>query len=244
LDALLAKDRLAQLRSHLKHVRGYFATDRAVALTPQRLRDYIGERQREKAADATINRELEGIQRAFALAVESGALAAAPKVPSLREQNARQGFFERCDFESVLAHVDDRDLVDFLRWFYSTGMRPGEIRSLTWAAFDAETWTLRLHAKDAKSGYGRALPLVGELREILERRVKARRLDSELIFHRAGRAVGGFRKTWATACRAAGLAVTEGEGKNKRFGRCASSTTYAAPPSGIWCALEWTLPSR
>ena len=48
---------------------------------------------------ATINRGLEGLQRAFALAVEAGILAAAPpKFPSLREDNARQGFFERGDF--------------------------------------------------------------------------------------------------------------------------------------------------
>jgi integrase len=93
---------------------------------------------------------LEGVARAFALAVEAGTVGIAPRVPSLREDNARQGFFERGDFEAVLFHIDDTDLVDFLRWFWWTGMRPGEIRSLTWAALDTETWSLRLHAKDAR----------------------------------------------------------------------------------------------
>src|SRR5262249_9537242 len=111
---------LPQLRSHLKHVRAYFAVDRVVAVTPGRLRDYIAHRQTAGAADATINRELEGLQRAFALVVEAGTLTSVPRVPSLREQNARQGFFERGDFENVCSHLPDDGLRDFVRWFYWT----------------------------------------------------------------------------------------------------------------------------
>jgi integrase len=84
-------------------------------------------------------------------------------------------------------------------------MRPGEIRSLTWKAFDRETWMLRLHARDAKTGFGRALTLEGELRAVIENRLRAQRLDCPLIFHRGGRPVGDFRKSWNRACREAGL---------------------------------------
>ena len=98
-----------------------------------------------------------------------------PKFPSLPERNARQGFLERADFQAIMKNVSNTDLRDFCEWFYWTGMRPGEIRSLTWAAFDKETRTVRLHAKDAKVGYGRAIPLEGELRAIIGRRMAARR---------------------------------------------------------------------
>ncbi len=148
---------------------------------------------------------MEGLQRAFALAVESNTLSAAPSFPSLPEHNARQGFFERADFQAVVLNLRDPHLRDFCEWFYRTGMRPGEIRSLEWAALDRETWTLRLHAKDAKTGYGRVLVLVGELRGIVERRLKARRLDCPLIFHRNGKPIGDFRKVWKRACRLVGL---------------------------------------
>ena len=87
-------------------------------------------------------------------------------------------------------------------------MRPEEIRSLTWADFDRETWTVRLHARDAKTGHGRALALVDDLRAVMERRLRARRLDCPRIFHRAGRPMGEFRKAWTSASRAAGLMVT------------------------------------
>jgi integrase len=196
---------LPQLRSRLKHLRAFFGLDRAIAVTPDRIRLYIASRQRAGAANATVNRELEVVQRAFALAVEARTLGAAPKVPSLPEHNARQGFFERGEFEAVLQHLGDQDLKDHLAWSYVTGMRPGEIRGLTWADLDRETWTLRLHAKDAKSGYGRAIPLEGPLRAIIARRIQARHLACPFIFHRKGRRVGEFRKVWKRASRDAGL---------------------------------------
>jgi integrase len=174
-------------------------------VTAERLRNYVAHRQAEGIAPATINRELAGLRRAFSLAVELGTLVRTPKFPRLPEHNARQGLFERGDFEAILTHLSDSDVRDFCAWFYWTGMRPGEIRALTWAAFDRETWTLRLHARDAKTGYGRGLALEGELRSIIERRLQARRLDCFLIFHRGGKAMGSFRKTWRRACERAGL---------------------------------------
>jgi integrase len=200
---------LPQIRSRVKRLRSAFLGYRALAVTPTALLAYMETRQAEGAANATINRELEVMARAFALAIESGTLAHAPKVPSLPEHNARQGFFERADFEAVVKHLKDDAVRDFVEWFFWTGMRPDEIRALTWADFDRETWAVRLHARDAKTGRGRALALVGSLRAVMERRLRARRLDCPLIFHRAGRPIGEFRKAWATACRAAGLMTTE-----------------------------------
>jgi integrase len=196
---------LPELRVHLRPIRAFFGLDRALAVTAERLRNYVAHRQAEGIAPATINRELAGLRRAFSLAVELGTLVRTPKFPSLPEHNARQGFFERGDFEAIMTHLSDSNVRDFCAWFYWTGMRPGEIRALTWAAFDRETWTLRLHARDAKTGYGRALALEGELRSIIERRLHVRRLDCSLIFHRGGKPMGSFRKTWRRACERAGL---------------------------------------
>jgi len=127
------------------------------------------------------------------------------RCPTLEEHNAREGFFERGEFLAVHAALPDDDLRDFAEWAYWTGMRKGEIGALTWATFDRETWTLRLHARDAKTGQGRLLALEGPLRAILERRIRARRLDCPLIFNRAGQPIREFRRSWARACRAAGV---------------------------------------
>lgn len=196
---------LAQVRSHLKHIRSHFGVYRALSVTPDRIREYMSRRKQAGAANATINRELEGLQRAFALAVDSGQLNVVPKIPSLPEHNARQGFFERAEFYAVLERISNRNVADFLEWFYWTGMRPGEIRSLTWKGFDRETWTLRLHAKDAKSGHGRVIGLEGPLQEIVKRRLASRVFGCDLIFHRNGKPIGTFGKQWKTACKLAGV---------------------------------------
>lgn len=200
------KKSLPQLKSRIKRIREKFGTYRAIAVTPIRVDAYIVERQSEEARPATINREIEVLQRAFTLAVEKQRLAYVPKFASLAEtDNAREGFFEKADFGAVLDQIDDPDVADFLRWFYFTGMRPGEIKSLTWRAFDRETWTVRLPAKDAKTGKARKLGLEGELRPIFERRLERRQLHCPFIFHRGGERMGEFRKTWRTACEEAGV---------------------------------------
>ena len=194
------------MRSHLKPVREFFGAYRATAVTPDLLRDYMAERRKQGREPGTINKELAGLKRAFSLAVEEGKLVNAPVFPEkFKEDNARQGFFERTDFDAVLAHIGDSDVRDFLEFFYWTGMRPGEIRSLCWAAFDRESWTLRLHASDAKIGKGRVIAAEGPLGEILQRRMKARRFDCELIFHQDGKSLPKFYKLWKAACEKAGV---------------------------------------
>jgi integrase len=49
------------------------------------------------------------------------------------------------------------------------------------------------------------LPLVGALAAVIDRRLAARRLDCQYIFHRDGQAIGDFRKLWQRACTAIGL---------------------------------------
>jgi integrase len=205
---------VVQLRTHLKRIKQFFGNDRALEMTPNRVHVYMERRQHDGAANATINREVEGLQRAFALAVEQEVLSYAPRFQSLPEHNARQGFFERGDFEAILPRLTlrgkaDTDLQDFLSWCFWTGMRTGETKALTWADFDRETWTIRLHARDSKNRKGRAIPLENELRSLVERRLSARRMDCSYIFHRQGQQMGEFRKVWKRACRAAGLVKME-----------------------------------
>lgn len=179
----------------------------AVAVTAAAVQEYAAAMKAEGYAAASINRDLAALRRAFRLAVEQGRLprGAAPTVRLLPERNARRGFFERAEFEAVLKAVGNADVRDFLEWFFWTGMRPGSIRALTWRDLDAETWTLRLHQADEKTGRGLSLRLTGKWLEIIQRRRRARRLDSPYIFHWGGRPMGDFRRRWRAACEAAGV---------------------------------------
>ena len=65
-------------------------------------------------------------------------------------------------------------------------MRKGEIARLTWNMLDRSgtPWVLRIPAAITKNRTGRTLGLEGEVRAIIERRLRARRFDTPLIFRR------------------------------------------------------------
>jgi integrase len=109
----------------------------------------------------------------------------------------------------VVSHLPE-DLRDFVGFAAATGMRKGEIASLQWSDVEGDTITLR--GEHSKNGEARTLPLVGELAKIVERRKAARMINEngtvrivDFLFHRGGQAVSEFRKSWASACRRAGV---------------------------------------
>lgn len=216
--------------SHVQAARQFFGSMRAADVTTKDVEDYTARRLtgKDKSGDlilgeggkperpkkpATVNRELEALRQAFnrAARVTPPLVVRVPHIPLLRVENARQGFLQRADFEALSANLTDPDVRDFIAWFWWTGMRPNEIRQLTWAMFDRETWTLNLDPKAAKIGKGRVLAITGPLRSIIERRIETRRLDCSLIFHRVskgqpGQPIRDYRLQWRAALKAATLA--------------------------------------
>src|SRR5262249_21770616 len=59
-------------------------------ITTAEVRRYVVRRQDEGAKNATINRELSVLKRAFNLAIAEGTLASGPHIPLLREDNVRR----------------------------------------------------------------------------------------------------------------------------------------------------------
>jgi integrase len=126
--------------------------------------------------------------------------------------NVRSGFFERGEVEALLQHVADEGIRDFIAWAFRTGMRKGEIGRLTWDMLDrtGTPWVLRIPAAITKNRTGRTLGLEGEVRAIIERRLRARRFDTPLVFHRKckgkpGQPITDFWDVWRNALQAAGL---------------------------------------
>ena len=126
----------------------------------------------------------------------------------LCEDNARQGFFEKTDFEATVSNLSPV-LADVARFAYASGWRKGEILPLTWENVDRTAGEVRLAT--SKNGLGRVLPLTGALKDLVERRWQAREYltpekvtaISPHVFHAKGAPVGDFRKAWATACKKA-----------------------------------------
>lgn len=223
--------------SVLKRADTDFGIDRAVDLTADKIDRYIEQRLQDGDRPATINRTTQMLGQAYALAVKRETLSRAPYIRHLSESgNARQGFFSESELAAVISHLPE-DLRDFVRFAAATGMRKGECCSLTWADIESDVLTLR--GENAKNGDSRSVPLVGELSEIIERRKAARQVKEngtarmiEHIFHRDGQPVAEFRKSWITACLAAGVGrmvcpKCQSEGTAKDCPKCEIRTEYS-----------------
>ncbi len=201
---------MVSLRSHLKPVRKRFGGIKAVALSAAQVERFARDQLAAGKARATVNRQVGALKQALNLARKQRRLREIPYIPRLHEDNARQGFFERADFERVAKHLPE-PVDDIARFGYLTGWRKGEILPLRWEQVDREGREIRLAT--SKNRRGRVLPIDGELAELLLRRWRRREFTtsdntshlSEYVFHRRGRPLVDFRKVWVTACDAAGV---------------------------------------
>ena len=195
---------------HLKPVRDWFGDMKALNVTTDKVRAYIAARLAEKKSNATVNREVELLGRAYRLAVAEGRLASVPHIPVLPERNVRQGFFEKAEFDAVVRELSE-DLKDVALFGYLTGWRRGEIGALRWENVDRASGEIRIY--DSKNGEGRVLPLDDELAKLVDRRWAAREYRlrsgdvalSTFVFHRQGVPRLNFNKRWQAACKRAGV---------------------------------------
>jgi len=195
---------LRSARLSISHLRKFFGFDRAVDITTDRIKAYAADRQKAKAANASINRELAALKRTFSLAVEDGRLSHRPYIPRLEEDNARQGFVDHGAFVSLRSNLSEY-LRDPITYLYLSGWRLGEMKALEWRDVDLAGKVVHLRPEISKNKDGRLLPLSGDLLEIVDRAHAMRRPDCPFVFHHGGEPIGDFRKAWSTACKAAGL---------------------------------------
>jgi integrase len=189
-----------------------FAGMRALDVTADKILAYMAARQAEKAANATINRELSALKRMFRLGQRAGLIVQPPHIPALDEHNIRQGFFELREARAVFAHLP-ADLVAPFEVAYITGWRmKSEILTRQKGHLDLRAGWLRLEPGETKNRKGRMFPLTPELRAVLEWQMeRTRRLEQmsgqivPWLFHRNGQPIKSFRRTWLTACKRAGL---------------------------------------
>ena len=194
--------------SQFKKARDKFGLRRAVTLTSEAVAEWQLELKEQKYSHSSINKYCQVISQAFKNKRVRNALI----IKHLSEiGNERKGFFTEAEINAVISHLPEY-LKDFARFAYITGMRKGEVQSLKWENVTGETITLR--AEDSKNGEGRTIALEGELAELIERRREARKVKdkkgnlvtvSAYIFHKKGKPVGEFRKSWATACKFANV---------------------------------------
>ena len=119
------KKSLVRAERSVEHLKTFLRRGFASPTSPRpAIQKYIEKRREQKAANATINRELAALKRMLNL----GARQTPPKVdrvpyiPMLREDNVRKGFFEHAEFLALRDALPDH-LKGFVTFGYKTGWR-------------------------------------------------------------------------------------------------------------------------
>ncbi|PKN35609.1 MAG: site-specific integrase [Deltaproteobacteria bacterium HGW-Deltaproteobacteria-19] len=174
---------------------------RVVDVDTSRIRGYIDKRLTERMANASVNRELAALKRAFNLAIQCTPpkIAQVPFILMLKENNVRKGFIEHEDYLALLAALPDY-LKPVLTFAYFTGWRREEVIGLKWSHVNLKDGIVRLEPGETKNGEGRTLYMESDLLAMMKFVYRNRRMDCFHVFHRRGMPIGDFRKVWATAC--------------------------------------------
>jgi integrase len=206
---------IADVTRCLKRLTVAFGTQPAATIGPERIQGYVTARLAEGAANATVNRELAALRRAFRLGYKMRLVGYVPPVELLQEPPGRAGFFERPQLDAVLPHLDE-DLRPVILTYYLTGWRRSEVLSRQWKHVDLREGWLRLDPGETKDVHhrGRLFPFrdFPELRQVLlEQRRRTDVLEQRearicpWVFHRSGRQIRSMYGAWRAACRAAGV---------------------------------------
>jgi integrase len=187
-----------------------FADLRAADLGTQHLRAYRVKRTQEKAAFATINRELQVIRKAYKLAAESEPpkVARVPKFKGSigKEKNARKVFISIELAQKLRAAAAREGLWAraFIEIAFTYGWRKSEIQGLRVANVRLAENTVRI--EDSKTGEPREVGILDPLRILLQPLVLGRDPGEALW------PVKQFRYAWKRICKTAGVKDGKAEG--------------------------------
>ncbi len=201
---------VSKIEQHCKRLKEAFGNVMTDEIKPSMVEAYQHKRLSEVSyrgtsyKPASINRELEVMRRIFNLAVREEMVLKNPcwKVTRLSEKNARDRVLSREELEGLIK-VLPQHAADVVTTAYYTGMRAGEIFGVTWDRVNMREGYFILTQKDTKTGEGRHVYFNGEVREILERLGKVRRMFHNFVFTYRGNPLMSIKVALASALKKA-----------------------------------------
>ncbi len=186
-----------------------FTRIRACDTTTDRIRRYTETRLAEGAQNASINRELALLKRAFNLARECTPpkVTIVPHIPMLKELNVRNGFLESDGYSRLADECAGVGLWmrAILECVHTYGWRVEELRGLRVRQVNLLLGSIRLDPGTTKNDQGREVAMTQPVRELLTECIHGKRPNDRVFTRDDGKPVIDFRTTWAIVCCAAGV---------------------------------------
>jgi len=210
LPEVKVKKSYAKDQMHCSRLTAQFGDRLLKDITPSMVEAYKQQRlsenshRRKPTRPATVNREITTFKTVFNKAMKNGKAERNPAqgVKQLKENNERDRVLSPEEYTLLLAHCPPH-LNPIIRLAYHTGMRRGEILSLTWGQVDLKEGFVRLRPEDTKTNEGRLVPLNRELMEMLK--AMPRGLPMTPVFTYKGNSVAEVKRSFATACNRAAI---------------------------------------
>lgn len=198
---LNSRSSLRQMKLRVEnHLRPFFGQMRAATVGTRQISSYVAKRKKEKKANATINREIEHLRRAFALGFDAQPqLVLRPmKYKKLDEDNVREGLLEHAQY-AVLRNGLPEPYKTLFVCGYHLGAREGELLKIHWSEVDFSRNEIVLLRYTTKGKTPRTLPIYGEMAEFL-RMIKATRDQlypaCPWVFQRQGKKMVFDHQVW------------------------------------------------
>jgi integrase len=185
------------------HLTPAFGDVKAAEFGTAHIKKYKSDRRHKGASNASINRELAIVKRAFHLAAASDPplVARVPSIAMFEENNVRTGFLEHDAYRGLRDELPPESRLLFVV-AYHVGCRKGELMRIEWPNVDLHVKRITLPVGTTKNKQGRTLPIYGEMLEWLKMACEIRNAEHpecNAVFQRNGKAMRNFRKAWATA---------------------------------------------
>jgi integrase len=174
------------------HLKSAFAQTPAQTLTHDAVILYVAARQKEGAANATINREMALLKRCYSLAIQAGKLTRRPYIPRLREHNVRTGFVKDVQYEALARETEKVGL--WLRAMFEVayvyGWRKSELLNLRVRQVNLEERTIMLDPGQTKNDEGRQVNMTEKVFDLLQQCIACKEPE-DYVFTRVPRP-GGY----------------------------------------------------
>lgn len=214
------------------------------------LEEYQDKRDEQGVSPATIDMEISIAQTMITKAfdndkIDGRTLKAFRKTDRVLKKgsNARERIVSIKEY-TKLVNGATAHLKDMLNVAYNTGMRVGEIRTLRWAYIDLKNKFIRLPEESTKESKPKDIPINYHVLEILTKLKPSLEIVDEgyhdFVFTFKGNPIkspGGLRRSFATACRRAGIPFGENIENGlifKDFRRSVKTNMVAAGVSKVY----------